>query len=67
MQPPDFLPSTESNSVSKGLTALQRDQLNSLYAKDLPNATIQPFKMWQPLRMKTGLRNHRIGRKMSLT
>ena len=38
-----------------------------LHAKDLPNATSQPFKVWQPPRMKTGLRNHSIGRKIAIT
>jgi hypothetical protein len=38
-----------------------------LHAKDLPNVTSQPFKVWHPPRMKTGLRNHPIGRKVAIT
>jgi len=37
-----------------------------LYAKELPDATIQPFSVWQPPRMKTGLRNQPIGRKIAI-
>jgi hypothetical protein len=34
--------------------------------RDLLNkGTIQPFKVWHPSRIKTGLRNHPIGRKVS--
>jgi hypothetical protein len=37
-----------------------------LSTRDLPNDQIrvQPFKVWHPSRMKTGLRNHPIGRKV---
>lgn len=37
-----------------------------LSRRDLPNdqVRVQPFKVWHPSRMKTGLRNHPIGRKV---
>jgi hypothetical protein len=31
----------------------------------LDKGAIQPFKVWHPSRIKTGLRNHPIGRKVS--
>src|SRR4029077_8159032 len=34
-------------------------------AWELLNRNIQPFKAWHPSRLKTGLRNHPIGRKVS--
>jgi len=39
-----------------------------LQARDLLNdqVTVQPLKVWHPSRLKTGLRNHSIGRKISI-
>jgi hypothetical protein len=38
-----------------------------LSTRDLPNDQVMvlPIKVWHPSRMKTGLRNHPIGRKVS--
>jgi hypothetical protein len=59
MQTPDFAPDTESKPISTRLGGL---------VKDLPNrqGTIPPFKSWDRPGMKTGLRNHPIGKKVSL-
>jgi hypothetical protein len=59
MRPMDSAPRTESKPSSTGLGKL---------INDLPNGQlpIAPFKAWSPPGMKTGLRNQRIGRKISL-
>jgi hypothetical protein len=67
MRPPNLLSRTESNPTFKDVGELQTEATKSLHAKDLPNATSQPFKVWHPPRMKTGLRNHPIGRKIAIT
>jgi len=67
MRPPNLLSRTESNPTLKPVGELQTEGPKMLHAKDLPNATSQPFKVWQPPRMKTGLRNHSIGRKIAIT
>jgi hypothetical protein len=67
MRPPELLSRTESNHALRPLDELQTEGAKTLHAKDLPNATSQPFKVWHPPRMKTGLRNHPIGRKIALT
>jgi hypothetical protein len=66
MRPPELLSRTESNTALRPLPELPTGGAKWLYAKDLPNATSQPFKVWQPPRMKTGLRNHPIGRKIAI-
>ena len=54
--------SIESIPASKRLA--EREEMPEV--RDLLNkGTIQPFKAWHPSRMKTGLRNHPIGRKVS--
>jgi hypothetical protein len=67
MRPPELLSRTDSNPALKRLDELQVEGPKTLHAKDLPNATSQPFKVWHPPRMKTGLRNHPIGRKIAIT
>jgi hypothetical protein len=62
----DVLARTESKRTLQRLGTLQKDGMTTLYAKDLPNATIQPFRVWHPPRMKTGLRNRPIGRKIAI-
>jgi hypothetical protein len=59
MKPRDLTPRTELKPASIGLGGL---------ANDLPTGhlPIAPFKAWSPPGMKTGLRNQRIGRKISL-
>src|ERR1700719_2098879 len=66
MPPPDLLARTESKRTLQRLGTFQTDGLTMLYAKDLPNGTIQPFRVWHPSRMKTGLRNRPIGRKIAI-
>jgi hypothetical protein len=66
MRPPDLSLNTESKPAAKPLSKFVSDGAKRLHAKDLPNATIQPFKGWHPPRMKTGLRNQPIGRKVSM-
>jgi hypothetical protein len=67
MRPPNLLSRTESDPALKPVGELQTRGAKLLHAKDLPNATSQPFKVWHPPRMKTGLRNHPIGRKVAIT
>jgi hypothetical protein len=66
MRPPDLSLNTESQPAANRLGKFVGDGAKMLHAKDLPNATIQPFKVWHPPRMKTGLRNQPIGRKVSM-
>jgi len=66
MRPSDLSLNTESEPAARRLGKLVGDGAKTLHAKDLPNATIQPFKVWHPPRMKTGLRNQPIGRKVSM-
>jgi hypothetical protein len=66
MRPPDLSLNTESQPAANRLGKFVGDGAKTLHAKDLPNATIQPFKVWHPPRMKTGLRNQPIGRKVSM-
>jgi hypothetical protein len=66
MRSPDLLARTESKRRLQRLGTLQKDGPTILYAKDLPNATIQPFRVWHPSGMKTGLRNRPIGRKIAI-
>ncbi len=66
MRPPDLLARTESKRALQRLGALKKDGMTILYAKDLPNAAIQPFRFWHPPRMKTALRNRSIGRKIAI-
>jgi hypothetical protein len=66
MRPPDLSLNTESEPAARRLGKFVADSAKTLHAKDLPNATIQPFKVWHPPRMKTGLRNQPIGRKVSM-
>ena len=66
MRPPDLSLNTESKPAAKRSGKFVGDGAKTLHAKDLPNATIQPFKVWHPPRMKTGLRNQPIGRKVSM-
>jgi hypothetical protein len=67
MRPPELLSRTESSPALRPLDEIQREGTKALHAKDLPNATSQPFKVWHPSHLKTGLRNHPIGRKIALT
>jgi hypothetical protein len=59
MKPRDLRPRTDFKPAAIGLGRL---------ANDLPDnhLPIAPFKAWSPPGMKTGLRNQRIGRKISL-
>jgi hypothetical protein len=66
MRPAELLSRTESDPVVKPLNPVSREGLKMLHARDLPNATTQPFKAWHPLRMKTALRNHPIGRTIAI-
>jgi hypothetical protein len=66
MRPSDLSLNTESEPAARRLGKFVGDDAKTLHAKDLPNATIQPFKVWHPPRMKTGLRNQPIGRKVSM-
>jgi hypothetical protein len=66
MRPPELLSRTESNTPIRPLDEPQTGGAKGLHVEDLPNATSQPFKVWQPPRMKTGLRNHSIGRKIAI-
>jgi hypothetical protein len=66
MRPSDLSLNTESEPAARRLGKFVGDGAKTLHAKDLPNATIQPFKVWHPPRMKTGLRNQPIGRKVSM-
>jgi hypothetical protein len=66
MRPPDLSPNTESKPAAKRLSTFVSEDAKTLHAKDLPNATTQPFKVWHPPRMKTGLRNQPIGRRVSM-
>jgi hypothetical protein len=50
----------------KRLDTLQKQGVTKLDAKDLANAKIQPFGEWHPPRMKTGLRNRLIGKKIEI-
>jgi hypothetical protein len=65
MRPPDLLARTESKPTLRRLGTLP-EGITMLYAKELPDATIQPFRVWHPPRMKTGLRNQSIGRKIAI-
>jgi hypothetical protein len=65
-RPVDFLPNTESNAGTEGIATFGNQATQTMHAKDVPDATIQPFKAWHPPRMKTGLRNHPIGRKIEI-
>jgi hypothetical protein len=67
MRPQDvLLLNTESNQTAARAGAFAGEGTTTLHSRDLPNVTSQPFKMWQPLRMKTGLRNQPIGRRVSM-
>jgi hypothetical protein len=66
MRRPDLSLNSESKPAPKRFSTSVSEGANTMHAKDLPNATIQPFKGWHPPRMKTGLRNHPIGRKVSI-
>jgi|HubBroStandDraft_2_1064218.scaffolds.fasta_scaffold07780_3 hypothetical protein len=66
MRLPDLLASTESKPTLQRLGTLPKEGVPMLYAKDLPDATIQPFRVWHPPRMKTGLRNQPIGRTIAI-
>jgi hypothetical protein len=66
MRPPDLSLNTESKPAATQISKFVSEGAMTLHAKDLPNATIQPFKVWHPPRMKTGLRNQPIGRKVSM-
>jgi hypothetical protein len=66
MRQPDPSLNTESKPAAKRLSTFVSERATTLHAKDLPNATMQPFKVWHPPRMKTGLRNQPIGRKVSM-
>jgi hypothetical protein len=66
MRSSDLSLNTESKPAAKHSSKFVSGGAKTLHAKDLPNATIQPFKVWHPPRMKTGLRNHPIGRKVSM-
>jgi hypothetical protein len=66
MRPRDILSRTELSSSLEPPATIEQEGTKRLHAKDLPNATTQPFKVWHPPRMKTGLRNHPIGRKVEI-
>jgi hypothetical protein len=68
MRSSELSPSTESSSKSKRFGTLAIAGIKVLQAKDLPKdqVTVQPFKEWHPPRMKTGLRNQPIGRKVAI-
>jgi hypothetical protein len=68
MRSSELSPGTESSSNSKRLGTLSVAGIKVLQAKDLPKdqLTVQPFKAWHPPRMKTGLRNQPIGRKVAI-
>jgi hypothetical protein len=66
MRPAELLSKTELNPVLKPLIPLPGEDVKLLHTRDLPNATTQPFKAWHPLRMKTALRNHPIGRTITI-
>jgi hypothetical protein len=66
MQYRDLPARTNPKQMRERLGAFQKDETTMLYVKDLPNGAIQPFREWHPSRMKTGLRNQPIGRKIAI-
>src|SRR5271166_374417 len=68
MRPSNPSPSIDSIPTSKRLGTLASEGIKMLQARDLLNdqVTVQPLKVWHPSRLKTGLRNHPIGRKVSI-
>jgi hypothetical protein len=42
------------------------DRQSGQKARDIEEPPVQPIKAWRPSRLKTGLRNHSIGRKVSI-
>jgi hypothetical protein len=66
MRPPDLLARTASKPTLRRSSTLPKDDVGTLYAKDLPDAAIQPFRPWHPPRLKTGLRNQAIGKKIAV-
>ena len=66
MRPRNVLARTESKRTLQRLNTLQEDGMTRLYGKDLPDVTIQPFRVWHPSRMKTGWRNRTIGTKIAI-
>jgi hypothetical protein len=68
MRSSDNSPTRASNPSRKHLDTLAGAGIKTLPLTDLSNdqVTIRPFKVWDPPRMKTGLRNHPIGRKVSV-
>jgi hypothetical protein len=68
MRPSDNSPSRVSNPSKKHSDMPAGAGVKTQPSADLSNdqVTIQPFKVWDPPRMKTGLRNHPIGRKVPL-
>src|SRR5258707_11135318 len=68
MRPSNLSPSIDSIPTSKRLGTLASEGIKMLQARDLLNdqVTVQPLKVWHPSRLKTGLRNHLIGRKVSI-
>jgi hypothetical protein len=60
------LPWQPTKSKRKRLDTLQEEEVTKLDAKDLADAKIEPFRVWHPPRMKTGLRNQLIGKKIEI-
>jgi hypothetical protein len=57
-----------TKSASKRVGARARVGIETLHARDFQNDAMsaQPFKVWHPSRLKTGLRNRPIGKKFSM-
>jgi hypothetical protein len=60
------LPWHRTASRRRRLGRLQMEPGTKSNARDSPNLTVEPFRVWHPPRMKTGLRNQPIGRKIEI-
>jgi hypothetical protein len=60
------LPWHRPKSQQQPSDTLPNEDVTKFNAKDSPTAKVQPFRVWHPPRMKTGLRNQLIGKKIEL-
>jgi hypothetical protein len=60
------LPWDRTQSRRKRSDTHQNEDVTKLKAEDFLNAKFQPFREWHPPRMKTGLRNHLLGKKIEI-
>ena len=68
MRPSNPSPQYRLNPHLKAFRHTRKGGIKMLQARDSLNddVTVQPLKVWHPSRLKTGLRNHSIGRKVSI-